>query len=76
MPQADLSNFMARVGPFYSEERVLLYAQRLKIHPGLVVGQMQRRLNRFDLFKRHQVKVRSFVTASARTDGYGVIPAM
>jgi HTH-type transcriptional regulator / antitoxin HigA len=74
VPQSDLSNFMARVGPFYSEERVVLFAQRLKIHPGLVVGQLQRRLGRFDLFRRYQVKIRSYLTASARTDGYGAIP--
>ena len=75
-PQAELKHFMARVGPFYAEDRVLLFAQRLKIHPGLVVGQLHRQLNRFDLFKRHQVKVRSFVIASARTDGYGVVTTM
>lgn len=73
VPQAELLNFMARVGPFYSEQRVVLFAQRLQIHPGLVVGQLQRRLGRFDLLRKHQAKIRSFVTASARTDGYGVI---
>lgn len=71
--RAEMLGFMARVGPFFKEERVLLFAQRLGIHPGLVVGQMQRRLRRYDLFRKHQVKIRSFVTSSARTDGWGVI---
>lgn len=73
VPQAEMSGFIARVSPFYSEERVVLFAKRLQLHPGLVVGQLHRRLNRFDFLRRHQVKVRSFVTASARTDGYGLV---
>jgi HTH-type transcriptional regulator/antitoxin HigA len=71
--QAEIQDFVARVAPFFKEERVLRFAQRLAIHPGLVVGQLQRRLRRYDLFRKHQAKVRSFVTGSARTDGWGVV---
>lgn len=70
---AEMSGFVARVAPFFKEERVLLFAQRLQVHPGLVVGQLQRRLGRYDLFRKYQVKVRQFVTSSARTDGWGVV---
>jgi HTH-type transcriptional regulator/antitoxin HigA len=76
VPQAELANFIARVSPFFSEERVVLFAQRLKIHPGLVVGQLQRHLGRYDLFRKHQAKVRALVAASARVDGYGIVPTM
>lgn len=69
----EITGFMARVAPFFKEERVLLFAQRLNVHPGIVVGQLQRRLDRFDLFRKHQVKVRQFVTSSALTDGWGVV---
>lgn len=69
----ELSSFIARVSPFFKEERVVLFAQRLKVHPGLVVGQLQRHLGRYDLFRKYQVKVRQFVTASALTDGWGVV---
>lgn len=71
--QSEMSGFIARVAPFFKEERVLLFAQRLNVHPGLVVGQLQRRLRRYDLFRKYQVKVRTFVTSSARTDGWGVV---
>lgn len=71
--QAELIDFIARVTPFFKEERVLLFAQRLEIHPGLVVGQLHRHLKRYDIFRKHQAKVRSFVTSSARTDGWGVV---
>lgn len=70
---SEIDGFIARVAPFFKEERVLRFAQRLQVHPGLVVGQLQRRLVRYDLFRKYQVKVRSFVTASARTDGWGVV---
>lgn len=70
---ADMRDFIARVNPFFSEERVVLFARRLGVHPGLVVGQLQHRLDRYDLLRKHQVKVRSFVTATARTDGWGAV---
>lgn len=69
----EITGFMARVAPFFKEERVVLFAQRLNVHPGIVVGQLQRRLGRFDLFRKYQVKVRQFVTSSALTDGWGVV---
>jgi HTH-type transcriptional regulator/antitoxin HigA len=37
------------------------------------VGQLQRRLGRYDLFRKHQAKVRHFITSSALTDGWGVV---
>ncbi len=74
--QAELSHFIARVNPFFSEERVLGFAQRLKIHPGLVVGQLQRHLKRYDFLRKHQVKVRAMVSAAALTDGWGVVHAV
>lgn len=71
--QAEVSGFIARVAPFFKEERVLQFAQRINVHPGLVVGQLQRQLARYDLFRKHQAKVRAFVTNTARTDGWGVV---
>ena len=71
VPQADLQSFISRVSPFFSEQRVVLFAQRLKVHPGIVVGQLHRRLGRYDLLKSHQVKVRALILPSARADGWG-----
>jgi HTH-type transcriptional regulator/antitoxin HigA len=69
--QRDLKDFMARVQPYFSEQRILLFAQKLKVHPGLVVGQIQRKLDRHDFLKKHQVKIRQIVTSVAITDGWG-----
>lgn len=68
VPQDELTNFLSQVGTHVSSAQVVLFAQQLKVHPGLVVGQIQHRLGRYDLFRKYQVKVRSLVTASARTD--------
>jgi HTH-type transcriptional regulator/antitoxin HigA len=71
VPQNQLDDFCLRVAPFFSEQRVLLFAQRIGVHPGLVVGQLQRKLDRHDFLRKHQVKVRSFILPSADVDGWG-----
>mgnify|MGYP002078650450 CR=1 FL=1 len=71
VPKAELDDFVARVQPYFSEERVLRFAQRIQVHPGLVVGQLQRRLDRHDFLRKHQVKVRAFILPSADVDGWG-----
>lgn len=71
VPSSELENFIARVQPYFSEEKVLRFAQRINVHPGLVVGQLQRRLGRHDFLRKHQVKVRALVIPSADVDGWG-----
>lgn len=71
IPSAQLENFIARVQPYFSEQKVLAFAQRLNVHPGLVVGQLQRKLNRHDFLRKHQVKIRTHVLPSADADGWG-----
>lgn len=68
---AEIENFIARVQPYFSEEKVLRFAQRINVHPGLVVGQLQRKLGRHDFLRKHQVKVRALVLPSADADGWG-----
>ncbi len=71
VPNAELENFIARVQPYFSEEKILRFAQRIGVHPGLVVGQLQRKLGRHDFLRKHQVKVRGLVLPSADVDGWG-----
>lgn len=71
VPQSELDNFIARVKPYFSEQKISLFAQRLGIHSGLVVGQLQRKLGRYDLLRAHQVKVRDIAISSAPVDGWG-----
>lgn len=76
VPQDALSGFIDRVNPFFSDQRVTLFAKKLNVHPGLVVGQLQRRLNRYDFLKKHQVKVRHVITSTSATDGFGHVYPM
>jgi HTH-type transcriptional regulator / antitoxin HigA len=70
-PSDQLADFIARVAPYFSEQRVVLFANRIGVHPGLVVGQLQRKLGRHDFLRKHQVKIRSCVIPSGQVDGWG-----
>ena len=72
VPKSDLSNFIARVQPLFSEERILLFAQRLQTHQGIVIGQLQNALKRHDLLRKHLVKVAHIINKAALSDGWGV----
>lgn len=72
VPTSEIASFVARKAPFFAERDVLGFARRLHVHPGLVVGQIQRRTQRWDLLRRHLVKIRSHVLPGAMVDGWGV----
>lgn len=73
VPQGELNGFIARVKPYFSEERICRFAQRLGIHPGLVVGQLQRKLERYDFLRKHQARIRDIAIKSAPADGWGLV---
>lgn len=72
IPAAEMSSFIARKAPFFAERDVLGFARRLSVHPGIVVGQIQRRTKRWDFLRRHLVRVRAHVLPAAMVDGWGV----
>ena len=72
VPDADIRDFIARLHPIYSEERLRGFSRLMRRHPGIVAGQLRRRINRYDLFARHLVKIRQYIIQSALTDGYGL----
>lgn len=69
--KSELDNFIARVQPLFSEQRILLFSQRLQTHPGIIIGQLHNALNRHNLLRRHLVKIAHIVRASTATDGWG-----
>lgn len=76
VPQNKLRQFIAIKAPFFPQRDVLAFAKIVKAHPGLVVGQIQRRTGRYDLLREHQAKIRSIVSPGAAVDGWGdVYPA-
>ena len=70
-PGQKLESFLARKRPFYYEKDVVAFARLHQRHPGLIVGQMQKRLHRWDYLTRHLVKIRQFVLPTAMADGWG-----
>jgi HTH-type transcriptional regulator/antitoxin HigA len=70
--RSDLDGFIARIGPLYGRQRILGFAKRIGVHPGIVVGQLQFRGEiAWSAFRPMLEKVRSIVTQSALTDGWG-----
>lgn len=71
VPQKELDHFIARKDPFYSRKDVLNFAKRLEVHPGMVVGQLQWKTKRFNLFRPTLISIKDMITPVAMTDGYG-----
>lgn len=70
----DLVSFIQRVGPYYSRNRVVQFAHTIKMHPGIIVGQLQHRGEiGYSALRDFLIKVRDVVTETAVTDGWGKI---
>jgi HTH-type transcriptional regulator/antitoxin HigA len=75
VPSEQMRSFYLRKNPFFSESDVLAFSKRVKVHPGLAVGQLQRMAKRYDLLRKHLVKVRPHLARSMMMDGWGdVVP--
>lgn len=73
IPKAELTSFIRRVGPLYSKDKIAKFANRIRIHPGIVVGQLQRKDEIGWNANREMLrKVREHVVSKAITDGWGV----
>lgn len=73
VPKRDMDAFIARKAPYFSERDLIGFAKTLKVHPGLVAGQLQFRTGKFTHFRSHLAPVREFVLPSAEVDGWGNI---
>ena len=75
VPKKEIDSFIARVRPLYSRVRINQFANRIRVHPGIIVGQLQRRGEiKYSQGRDMLVKVRDLVTQSAVTDGWGHYP--
>jgi len=71
VPKKTMDSFIKRKSPVFAERDLLGVAATLRVHPGLVAGQLRHRIERYDLFTRHLVKIRSIISPSAVVDGWG-----
>jgi HTH-type transcriptional regulator/antitoxin HigA len=72
VPQDQLESFYVRKYPFISERDTLAFSKRIQRHPGIVVGQIQRKMNRYDWLSKYKVKIRQYLVGAANVDGWGV----
>ena len=73
----ELEDFISRMGGYLARNKVAAFAQRIGVHPGLVVGQLHFREELpYSNLRRHLVKVRQYLTETAMTDGWGILPQL
>ncbi|HET8629888.1 MAG TPA: HigA family addiction module antitoxin [Thermomicrobiales bacterium] len=77
VPPKQVESFIARVRPLYSARKIEAFAYVMKVHPAIVVGQLQHRGEvAYSSFRRMLIPVRELVTDAALTDGWGAtLPA-
>jgi HTH-type transcriptional regulator/antitoxin HigA len=71
VPISELSSFIARKHPFIAEKDVIGFAKRMQVHPGIIVGQIHKRTNKYDVFRRYLVKIRQHLQTTNIMDGWG-----
>jgi HTH-type transcriptional regulator/antitoxin HigA len=72
VPSDEMQDFYSRKRPFFTDTDIIKFARRMKVHPGLVAGQLRRRTGKWDHYSNHLVPIRSTVVSNARTDGWGI----
>jgi len=73
IPKEKLQSFILRTRPFYYADKIIQFANLLKIHPGIIAGQLQHRGEIDWAANRHMlVKVRDIIVSGTLTDGWGV----
>ncbi len=70
--EPELKSFIKRTAPQYTKKKIIQFANRIGVHPSVVVGQLQFR-GELDWSQGAQLqsKCREFLTAVALTDGWG-----
>lgn len=74
VPQAELDSFISRVSPLYSKGLIIGFANKIRVHPGIVVGQLQHSSRgelAYSQYRDTLVKVRDIISSAAVTDGWG-----
>lgn len=70
----ELDDFILRVKPLYSRQRIVNFANRIGVHPGIIVGQLHARGLPYSSFRPMLEKIKNIIIQSALTDGWGQSP--
>jgi HTH-type transcriptional regulator/antitoxin HigA len=74
LDQRALDAFVAKAGDHYSTDAIVTLAAQLRVHAGILVGQLQHRQRvPYSHFRSQLVKVRDQLTPVAKVDGWGML---
>ena len=72
IPKDKLRSFISRTRPFFYTDSINQFANLLRIHPGIIAGQLQFKNEiKWTANRAMLVKVRDILISSALTDGWG-----
>jgi HTH-type transcriptional regulator/antitoxin HigA len=71
VPSAKMDAFVSRKAPFFSERDLIGFAKLLRVHPGIVAGQLQHKTGRYDRFRQHLANIRVHLGTGVAKDGWG-----
>ena len=72
VPTGKLENYLIRAGQYaFSEQKITAFAGVNKIHPGLVIGQLQNRTGKYHMLRKYLVPIRQFILNGSTYDGWG-----
>jgi HTH-type transcriptional regulator/antitoxin HigA len=68
----DLEDFILRIRPLYGKNKILRFANRMGIHPGIIIGQLQYKKEiPWKSFRPMLEKIRNIIIPATLTDGWG-----
>jgi len=73
VPKKMMDAFISRKAPIFAERDIIGLSRMVKVHPGLIAGQLQHQTGEYNKFRQHLVPVREIITPNAITDGWGDI---
>ncbi|MDR0483695.1 MAG: XRE family transcriptional regulator, partial [Alphaproteobacteria bacterium] len=71
VPERLMETFIARKEPLFDQNSLLGFARTIGVHPGVVVGQLQKKTGRYNLFRNYLVKIKDYIIPNAYVDGWG-----
>jgi HTH-type transcriptional regulator/antitoxin HigA len=73
VPSSKMEAFIARKAPLYSERDILGFAKLLKVHAGIIAGQLHHKTGIYTRFRHHLVNIRTHLGTGLAIDGWGDI---
>lgn len=73
VPKDKMAAFIARKSPLFSDADLRGFAKIIRVHPGIIAGQLQHKTGRYHIFRSYLEKIRDNILPSAMVDGWGTV---